>query len=128
MPATSRWAPLGLPRGPPIAACVAKHELAAALEPVERRLVAGEELALGMGDRQAHSCSMPARKTQRSPRRARLTQRSMEPARRVPGERGALPCGVVAVQQAALNEHLKAVADAEDQLAGVAEAASASAR
>ena len=30
------------------------------------------------------------------------------------------PCRVVAVEQAALDEHLKAVADAEDQLAGVA--------
>ena len=64
---------------------------------------------------------MPARNTQRSPLDAEVDPAVDESARGVPGERGALPCRVVAVEQAALDEHLEAVADAEDQLAGVAE-------
>ena len=53
MPATSRWAPLGLPLRRSVSV-VAQHQLAGVLEPVERRLVAGAELALGVGDGQLH--------------------------------------------------------------------------
>ena len=67
--------------------------------------------------------SMPARKTHLLSRRrhASRTQRSSNLPRVVPRERRRGPGRVVRQQQLGLEQNLKAVADAEDQLAGVAE-------
>lgn len=98
---------------------VPQHELLRRFEAIERGPIPAAELPLSVRDGQLEAVDV-VEKNALPASGAKAHPAALEPARLVPRERGALPFCIVAVEQPALDEHLKAVADAEDQLAGVA--------
>ena len=101
-------------------AAVAEDQLARLFQFFESRFIASNKLSFGMGDWQQEIFAA-GKEGALFVVGARLDPTSQVAARVVPGKRRGWAVGIIGVEQSRLDEHLEAVADAEQELACFAE-------